>query len=1327
MTIRDSYFRYLDHFGTTCTVKEMLERDDEHDVIALRHDVDHDIDVALEMAYWEHERGNCSTYYLLPTAPYWSDPRLAHKCRQLKEFGHEVGLHLNSISSWLRGDVDSVEVDLRSALERLRSDGVAVEGTSPHGDPACYESQFINYWCFKELCPADPISSESGLTAEGTPSTDTGKCIDFPADARIVRADGELFDFWSVSMVDLGLAYDAIHVPTDRYYSDSGGGWGTAGDPLDESISAGRVQVLMHPIHWRGEPRRYFFLSPARSGSTWLSHVLGQATPLSSRHEFTLNHRFEHGKPVAHKRTLDGLNELLEQPEEVEQLLRETRDWLEKQPKDSAEANVYLVHFFEQLDAMFPDAEMVFLEREPAKVVRSLMNRDWYDTPDDHRHPVVGVENWNYLDQFSKVCWYVRAVTQKLMSLRSRVRLERLTADMGSLSGELKRLRIPFYPVLAQGLLDKRINAGRTDDYPSFENWGAGERATFEHIFKSDAGALGGMGPTFTSDSRPLARGLESTCSSVGDRAFGKVKFLFQYRGQERLLAGFGLVLIRLLGLERRLLRFKFASTQLLYSGLRSHKGTRISYRNCEVGLPSVPLRITFNQSAGHAHVVLGGGEWYRLSSSTAWTATLGAWYHGEVDLQIDTDGPVVLYCLMYDQLGKQIYQRSLVQFSKGQQCKEFGFKTRAFAEHFCLAFYFPDSPGRKEVVINSITLTERLAKPVGAQRPELNSLANPVDSKLADATSLKTLALAPRASRVMGHFDKYRTYLSRLTRDIVFRFWVESVAIFTLTTVGIALIGAGFVSALQLLKSLGAGEPLVLLGTEISISSTAVLVPMSVGVGALFAVGAILQYLGRRKTFTLIGKYERSCIARTIAGVSRSAVPMTLPGGVQIGAAEFAAFLAKTPRVCSRLAMILFSVLRDIVIFAFSLAGIFYINPGLSVIVLATLAMAAPFLYSNNLYAVGQTRRFDRAARPAMARKRHLLEDALQSPQSLTDDSRELGKNLWGGPIDDVIRAFGGRLLSLERSMLITTLLAGVLFLEILLLMGSQLPEDDAVWASLLGFVVALQFFAISLTRAARGLTSITRFYPWVNPFYEFLDGLGDDSGVGEAVASVPSSIESLDPGQPGHLEIDPGCVLEVLVPGPLDRLTMSAVALSLSGGKTRRPWYIQEMDADAGVSVREHFGISYDSNLQLMIDAMPRPDALAGLEMGPLLLDGDGTDLESFCFDHQAVIGTLGCLAGSGDACFFSGRLWSELSYECRGWISLVLKNRLLILVRSTEELSACAEDNAILLVDGAQVAGWCRRAFLEAHPELYRDLKTTRVAAPVFDAVDEEEELG
>ncbi|MGH8614233.1 MAG: hypothetical protein ACREYF_19945, partial [Gammaproteobacteria bacterium] len=106
MSISDEYFRYLAHFGSVVTIRDMAARPELADVIALRHDVDHDLDIALEMGYWEHRRGVTASYYLLDTAPYWNAADFLDKCRQLAGFGHEVGLHLNGLCKWVRGAVN---------------------------------------------------------------------------------------------------------------------------------------------------------------------------------------------------------------------------------------------------------------------------------------------------------------------------------------------------------------------------------------------------------------------------------------------------------------------------------------------------------------------------------------------------------------------------------------------------------------------------------------------------------------------------------------------------------------------------------------------------------------------------------------------------------------------------------------------------------------------------------------------------------------------------------------------------------------------------------------------------------------------------------------------------------------------------------------------------------------------------------------------------------------------------------------------------------------------------------------------------------------------
>ena len=47
MSIRSEYFEYLKHIGNTVTLKEFTANPDEPNLVALRHDVDYDIDLAM--------------------------------------------------------------------------------------------------------------------------------------------------------------------------------------------------------------------------------------------------------------------------------------------------------------------------------------------------------------------------------------------------------------------------------------------------------------------------------------------------------------------------------------------------------------------------------------------------------------------------------------------------------------------------------------------------------------------------------------------------------------------------------------------------------------------------------------------------------------------------------------------------------------------------------------------------------------------------------------------------------------------------------------------------------------------------------------------------------------------------------------------------------------------------------------------------------------------------------------------------------------------------------------------------------------------------------
>jgi hypothetical protein len=204
------------------------------DRIAVRHDVDDNegsFSAALDMAYWEYERGYRSTYFLLHTASYWEDhPWFWKEVRGLEKLGHEVGIHVNALAEATRtGDVPQDILTL--ALHQLRSAGAIVTGSVAHGDEACYADEaklklrFVN----------DEIFTECARPTLGAPD-------------RMVA--GVQLD--PRPLADYGLEYDANRLPRKFYASDSGNRWNKPWEQtVQEALSPeGQLHLLIHPDWW---------------------------------------------------------------------------------------------------------------------------------------------------------------------------------------------------------------------------------------------------------------------------------------------------------------------------------------------------------------------------------------------------------------------------------------------------------------------------------------------------------------------------------------------------------------------------------------------------------------------------------------------------------------------------------------------------------------------------------------------------------------------------------------------------------------------------------------------------------------------------------------------------------------------------------------------------------------------------------------------------------------------------------------------------------------------------------------------------------------------
>lgn len=210
-------------------------------LIALRHDMDHDVESSVRFAEWEAQRGFRSTYEVLHTDWYYRRGTRGGPSRfvlraldRIAGLGHEIALHNNAISAALLQDRDPLEI-LEEELAHLRKHGFEIVGSVAHGDRLCRELGFNNSELFVE-CP-DPEGRD--------PRREIVRVDPLTGRRTAVRLA-------PVPMARFGLTHEAMVFGNVRYLSDTGGRWHR---PFAETAAAyeregGFLQVLAHPVWW---------------------------------------------------------------------------------------------------------------------------------------------------------------------------------------------------------------------------------------------------------------------------------------------------------------------------------------------------------------------------------------------------------------------------------------------------------------------------------------------------------------------------------------------------------------------------------------------------------------------------------------------------------------------------------------------------------------------------------------------------------------------------------------------------------------------------------------------------------------------------------------------------------------------------------------------------------------------------------------------------------------------------------------------------------------------------------------------------------------------
>jgi hypothetical protein len=129
-----------------------------HDLF-LRHDVDLSLEAALELARVEHELGVRATYFLMTESVFYNlDSHVGlHAQRQLRQWGHAVGLHAVYPRAELDGRFDNV-IAWHNPDPAYMSEpivGAVNVMEPPYFTPGRYRSDSNAHW--REGCPHDQL------------------------------------------------------------------------------------------------------------------------------------------------------------------------------------------------------------------------------------------------------------------------------------------------------------------------------------------------------------------------------------------------------------------------------------------------------------------------------------------------------------------------------------------------------------------------------------------------------------------------------------------------------------------------------------------------------------------------------------------------------------------------------------------------------------------------------------------------------------------------------------------------------------------------------------------------------------------------------------------------------------------------------------------------------------------------------------------------------------------------------------------------------------------------------------------------------------------
>ena len=287
--------------------------------------------------------------------------------------------------------------------------------------------------------------------------------------------------------------------------------------------------------------------------------------------------------------------------------------------------------------------------------------------------------------------------------------------------------------------------------------------------------------------------------------------------------------------------------------------------------------------------------------------------------------------------------------------------------------------------------------------------------------------------------------------------------------------------------------------------------------------------------------------------------------------------------------------------------AALLFLEPYLTLVVVAILAVAAFFLRRASIKGASHRSRLQKHAAEVLKDRRAMHELVVRSPAAVSSDVR-----LFQQGAEGLRQSVLGQRQALEAGKLVAQIAMGAALFLVLLVQGGATLSKASNWSALLAYVAALTFFGTSIARVSRVLVSINRFYPPLARYASFVRLAEEKSVVDDSEPLPPYQLEApyLGPHDLRSLHIKPGNRLAVVLPGDLTRFSVVQIGRALrtanqngSVDQVVIPWFASGKAILAGPSLRHSLGLPARTSVETLKNEV----AALGVERGFVQLPSD------------------------------------------------------------------------------------------------------------------------